>query len=549
MTTQKRKETFETTTGKILGYFIFNKTLPTKMGNASSLYNAITKYRSYYKKMQNSTTNPCEKKYKQTLSSHQIACLDHIHPWILRHESIIDIVYPQPHQQDWLAYLRTLQQLTMEDYITTFCFCSPNTKRFVTGDAKTFREFMIFKVGLHYIKFHECSFVSCHGTMKRILSFLLLNQDFSFMMRKVRLPPTIVTIDNHQRKEPNHVSSCYFSPNGVPNFLKVIMQETLQSIFDKELLDMLSSSTTADDLKTVLNEFDHCFDTFHYGTTGRYSKTIDAILHQELPQPRRTTFSCKRFPSFCIPQTQVSVNELYVYGAAGRPYLDSRCRPMPYSVAMLGEECWKHCWHYFGPLSKQCPPYHCQVCTYCSMFGSTMRLHKDNGYQSEDGDLAGTTAPSDTNSHIFGTDVMVVTLNDSMNFHLVPPPSGSTHRATQQQYMKEKMQSKGKVIELDEYSIYIHSAHDDELYMHGLEFDSTTKKSQTNRTRFAFVFRWLCKSKMYRASEHDDASNRYSVYERSAFDQITKGFRITGNQWFEHLNYDDKSLANIERNL
>jgi hypothetical protein len=183
------------------------------------------------------------------------------------------------------------------------------------------------------------------------------------------------------------------------------------------------------------------------------------------------------------------------------------------------------------------------------MFGSTMRLHKDNGYQSEDGDLAGTTAPSDTNSHIFGTDVMVVTLNDSMNFHLVPPPSGSTHRATQQQYMKEKMRSKGKVIELDEYSIYIHSAHDDELYMHGLEFDSTTKKSQTNRTRFAFVFRWLCKSKMYRASEHDDASNRYSVYERSAFDQITKGFRITGNQWFEHLNYDDKSLANIERNL
>jgi hypothetical protein len=80
MTTQKRKETFETTTGKILGYFIFNKTLPTKMGNASSLYNAITTYRSYYKKMQNSTTNPCEKKYKQTLSSHQIACLDHIHP-------------------------------------------------------------------------------------------------------------------------------------------------------------------------------------------------------------------------------------------------------------------------------------------------------------------------------------------------------------------------------------------------------------------------------------------------------------------------------------
>jgi len=78
MTTQKRKETFETTTGKILGYFIFNKTLPTNMGNASSLFKAIKTYRSYYKKMKNSTTNLCKKKYGQTLSSHQIACLDHI---------------------------------------------------------------------------------------------------------------------------------------------------------------------------------------------------------------------------------------------------------------------------------------------------------------------------------------------------------------------------------------------------------------------------------------------------------------------------------------
>ena len=47
MTTQKRKETFETTTGKILGYFIFNKTLPTETGNASSLYKAIRIYRFY----------------------------------------------------------------------------------------------------------------------------------------------------------------------------------------------------------------------------------------------------------------------------------------------------------------------------------------------------------------------------------------------------------------------------------------------------------------------------------------------------------------------
>jgi len=65
--------------------------------------------------------------------------------------------------------------------------------------------------------------------MQRILSFFLWNQDFSF----------IVSIDNHQTKELNHVSSCYFSPNGIPNFLKVMMQETLQSILDKELLDML----------------------------------------------------------------------------------------------------------------------------------------------------------------------------------------------------------------------------------------------------------------------------------------------------------------------
>ena len=125
------------------------------------------------------------------------------------------------------------------------------------------------------------------------------------------------------------------------------------------------------------------------------------------------------------------------------------------------------------------------------MFDSNMLLHKDNGYQSEDSDLTGTTAPSDKNSHIFGIDVMVVTLNDSMNFHLFPPLSRSTHHAAQQLYINEMRKIKGKVIELDGYSIYIHSAHDDEIYIHVLEFDATSKTSQTNKTRFAFVFRCI----------------------------------------------------------
>jgi hypothetical protein len=82
-----------------------------------------------------------------------------------------------------------------------------------------------------------------------------------------------------------------------------MMQETLQSIFDEELLDMLSSSTTSDHIKTALKEFNHCFDTFNYGTKGRYSIKDNPILHQQPPQPRCTTFSCTRSPSFYIPQT------------------------------------------------------------------------------------------------------------------------------------------------------------------------------------------------------------------------------------------------------
>lgn len=83
-----------------------------------------------------------------------------------------------------------------------------------------------------------------------------------------------------------------------------------------------------------------------------------------------------------------------------------------------------------------------------------MRLHKDNGSQDADGNFTGTTTTSSTNSHIFGTDVMIVTMNDSgMDFNLVPPPPGKSHHSTQKEYYSQLKTARTTKIQLENYSM------------------------------------------------------------------------------------------------
>ena len=133
---------------------------------------------------------------------------------------------------------------------------------------------------------------------------------------------------------------------------------------------------------------------------------------------------------------QVYVEHLFTYGAAGRPLLDTRVKKMPYNVAYLGESCWKVVRHYLCPMTKLCPPNHCQVFVYNSKLNSSMVPHKDNGYKKEDGKLTSNTSGERHNSHIFGTEVMIVTIGDPMNFYLIPPPSGYDHTLPYSQHVK-----------------------------------------------------------------------------------------------------------------
>jgi len=53
---------------------------------------------------------------------------------------------------------------------------------------------------------------------------------------------------------------------------------------------------------------------------------------------------------------------------------------------------------------------------------SEMRFHKDNGHQDDvTGKHRGGNVDKEMNSHILGSDVLMVTIGDTMDFHLVCP--------------------------------------------------------------------------------------------------------------------------------
>ena len=245
------------------------------------------------------------------------------------------------------------------------------------------------------------------------------------------------------------------------------------------------------------------------------------IVDSSFPQPRRINFSCTQLAPVYMPLLNTSCRELYIYGGEGRPQLDGRCRAMPPNVFNLGVEVWKFIWHSLCPLSQVCPPNHCQVCIYNSLMKSEMRLHKDNGYK--DGEKQGGTGTDSTvNSHIFGTDVIIVTYGDSMNMHLIAPPPGRTYRVSAKDLGLKKSRDHMVTTELEHYSIYIHSAHDDEMFHHGLKFENQGYAKHTNRVRIAFIFRWLSVKRKFRCNRNDEKCNRYSMVDKYAMLQLSK---------------------------
>ena len=150
------------------------------------------------------------------------------------------------------------------------------------------------------------------------------------------------------------------------------------------------------------------------------------------------------------------------------------------------------------------------------------------------------------NSHILGSDVLMVTIGeDTMDFHLLRPNHAKhqNHKFTQKEACKNRNStnpSLTKTIILPHGSLYVHTAHDDEMYYHGLDY--VKEHSKRNRVRVVLIFRWLSVLSVFRQSSQDERCNRYSTVDKHAFDFFYNARK--GHVWFNAVGYLDKDRNN-----
>jgi len=200
-----------------------------------------------------------------------------------------------------------------------------------------------------------------------------------------------------------------------------------------------------------------------------------------------------------------------------------------------------------------------------------MRPHHDNGRRDVDsGAHVGANPDKEVNSHIYGSCVLMVTFGDAMEYHLIRA-SNKSDNPWQKQEKQNKMQdytmsqeeaihnlrdhkSKNKkspltlvkTVQLDECSLYVHSAHDDEVYFHALDFAEQLKKK--NRVRLVLVYRWLAVSQYFRQSADDPSGNRYSMISKYGFEMLDQRPN-DAQSWWKAMQYVDDNGDNIIKNL
>ena len=179
---------------------------------------------------------------------------------------------------------------------------------------------------------------------------------------------------------------------------------------------------------------------------------------------------------------------------------------------------------------------------------SEMRLHKDNGHRDDiSGKQKGGNVDKEMNSHIFGSDVLMVTIGDTMDFHLVRANSekGQTYKFTQEKAIINKKDKRlTKTVPLSHGSLYVHTDNDDEIYYHGLDF--AKERTKRNRVRIVLVFRWLSAPSFFRQSSQDERCNRYSTVDKHAIEKLHNS--NSGHLWFNALGYLDKDGNNTLTN-
>ena len=317
----------------------------------------------------------------------------------------------------------------------------PSTKESYVANANSFQEHMVTKSGCH-LKFQpsDCCPTLTKlkpGTMADVLSYALFPRLQGTFQYKNIAYKTISFDDIPPIDYPHH-SGTIIQAEATPTKLKGLIQKAEQILMPNNLLDQIRYCKTISEFHALLDENDQCFDAFHFGIGGYVYKDVGCILGLDYPQPYRTSFSCTIGRTHYFPSLGTECQELYTYGSPGRPTVDARSQAMPEAVYHVGVEAWKVSLPHLSEMCQVCPPSNCQVLMYPDLWleddtipskpkknplkhlVSEMRLHKDNGHRDDvTGKQKGGNVDKEVNSHSYGSDVLVVTIGDGMDFHLV----------------------------------------------------------------------------------------------------------------------------------
>lgn len=115
--------------------------------------------------------------------------------------------------------------------------------------------------------------------------------------------------------------------------------------------------------KQVLHQYQHLLDTFNYGKYGLNGPATNILELVHFNQPLRIGMMCTLDSLRFFPSLGVFCRQLYAYGAAGRPMVDGRSRPMGRFVAELGIQAWKDICEHLTIACQHCPPNNMQAYT------------------------------------------------------------------------------------------------------------------------------------------------------------------------------------------
>ena len=91
-----------------------------------------------------------------------------------------------------------------------------------------------------------------------------------------------------------------------------------------------------------------------------------------------------------------------------------------------------------------------------------------------------------------------------------------------------------------EILLSIHTAHDDEIYHHALDYVKDELKK--NRIRLAFIYRWMCNSEYFRQDPDEPKGGRYSLIAKHAIEKCVN--MKYGVEWLRLLGYVEPDGTN-----